>query len=131
MNGDGKPDLAVGNWAGQPGKRVGEGVTVLLNDGTGRFAAMAGSPFPTGDGPGRVAIGDVDGDGTPDLVVANYLSRSVTVLRGDKKSFTPTATISVGNSPQGLALGDLNGDGKAEIVVANSGDNTVSILQGK
>jgi DNA-binding beta-propeller fold protein YncE len=92
---------------------------------------MAGSPFPTGEGPGRGAIGDVDGDGAPDLVVANYLSRSVTIFRGDKRSFTPTATISVGDSPQGLALGDLNGDGKTEIVVANSGDNTVSILPGQ
>lgn len=51
LNGDGKPDLAVANWAGQRDRRIGEGVTIMLGDGTGGFKAMAGSPFPTGDGP--------------------------------------------------------------------------------
>ncbi len=131
LNGDGKPDLAIGNWAGQPEKGKGEGVTVMLGDGKGGFRVVAGSPFPTGAGPARLAIGDVDGDGTPDIVVANYLSRSVTILRGHKGMFLAGATIPVGGHPQGIAVGDLNGDGKADIVVANSDDNTISILLSK
>ncbi len=131
LNGDGKPDLAIGNWAGQPDRRNGEGVTAMLGDGKGRFVVMPGSPFPTGDGPGRLAIGDVDGDNLPDIVVANYLSRSVSVLRRHDETFLPSATSLVGNHPQGVALGDLNGDGKADIVVANSDDNTISILLSK
>jgi hypothetical protein len=75
LNGDGKPDLAIGNWAGQPDRRNGEGVTAMLGDGKGAFNVMRGSPFPTGDGPRPLAIGDVDGDNVPDVVVANYLSR--------------------------------------------------------
>lgn len=118
LNGDRKPDLAIGNWAGQPDRRNGEGVTVMLGDGKGGFALMAGSPFATGDGPGRIAIGDVDGDGMPEIVVANYLSRNVTVLREHKVTFRQTATIPVGNHPQGVALADLDGDGKSDIVVA-------------
>jgi hypothetical protein len=131
LNGDGKPDLAIGNWAGQSEKRKGEGVTVLLGDGKGGFVLMPGSPFPTGAGPSRLAIGDIDGDGRPDIVVANYLSGSVTVLRGHKGTFLPSATIPVGGHPSGIALGDINGDGKADIVVANSDDNTISIVLGK
>jgi hypothetical protein len=131
LNGDGKPDLAIVNWAGQPGRRSGEGVTVLLGDGTGAFAKMTGSPFPTGDGPSRVAIGDVDGDGAPDLVVANSSNRSLTLLRGDRRTFRPLETMLVGDHPGGVALGDLDGDGRAEIVVAKRGDNCISILQGK
>jgi FG-GAP-like repeat len=128
LNGDGKPDLAVANWAGQRDQKKGEGVTIVLGDGRGGFQAMAGSPLPTGDGPGRIAIGDVDGDGVPDVVVANYTSGSVTVLHGRNGTFMRTATIPVGNHPQGIALGDLNGDGKADIVVTNSDDNSISIV---
>ena len=92
---------------------------------------MVGSPFPTGDGPSRIAIGDVDGDGVPDVVTSNYTSHGVTVLHGQRGTFMRTATIPVGNHPQGIALGDLNGDGKADIVVTNSDDNSISILFGR
>lgn len=131
LNGDGKPDLAIANWAGQPDKGKGEGATIMLGDGRGAFKATAGSPFPTGDGPSRIAIGDVDGDGIPDVVVSNYTSNNVTVLYGSKGTFTRTATIPVGKHPEGIALGDLNGDGKADIVVTNTDDNSISILFGK
>jgi hypothetical protein len=87
---------------------------------------MAGSPFPTGDGPGRIAIGDVDGDAVPDVVVANYTSGSITLLHGRSATFRRTVTIAVGNHPQGIALGDLNGDGRADIVVTCSDDNVIS-----
>jgi hypothetical protein len=119
LNGDGKPDLAIANWAGQPEKTKGEGLTIMLGDGKGAFKAMAGSPFPTGDGPTRIAIGDVNGDGVPDVVVANYTSNNVTILNGRRGTFMRTA------------LGDLNGDGKADIVVTNTDDNSISILFGR
>jgi hypothetical protein len=131
LNGDGKPDLAIANWAGQPEKGKGEGVTVMFGDGKGAFKSIAGSPFPTGDGPNRLAIGDIDGDRIPDIAVSNSGSGNVTVLRGTKGTFTREATISIGKHPQGSALGDLNGDGKADIVVANSEDNRISILFSK
>jgi hypothetical protein len=131
LNGDGKPDLAIGNWAGQPEKGKGEGLTVLLGDGKGGFAVMNGSLFPTGDGPSRVAIGDVNGDRIPEIVVSNSLSRSITVFGRGQGTFKETATIGVGNQPGGIAIGDLDGDGKGEIVVTNRGDNTISILFSK
>jgi hypothetical protein len=131
LNGDGKPDLAIANWAGQPEKGQGEGVTIMLGDGRGEFKAIAGSPFPTGDGPNRIAIGDIDGDGVPEVVISNYTSDNVTVLHGGKGTFTRTATIPIGRHPEGIALGDLNGDGKADIVVTNTDDNSISTLFGR
>jgi FG-GAP-like repeat len=131
LNGDGKPDLAIANWAGQPEKGKGEGATIMLGDGRGGFKTLAGSPFPTGDGPNRIAIGDIDGDGVPDVAVSNYTSNNVTVLRGAKITFTRTTTIPIGRHPEGIALGDLNGDGKADIVVTNTDDNSISILFSK
>ena len=82
LNGDGRPDLAVAN-AGSFG---GDDVSVLLGDGTGWFGTK--TDFPTGPQPRSVAIGDVSGDGRPDLVVANLGSNTLSVLLG----LVPTRT---------------------------------------
>ena len=62
MNGDGKPDLVVANYASNT-------VSVLLGNGNGTFQAQ--QTFATGTSPIAVAVGDVTGDGKPDIVVAN------------------------------------------------------------
>ncbi len=73
FNGDRLPDLAIAN-AGS------NNVTVLLNNGAGGFTAGANSPVAAGPGPVSIAVGDFNGDGVPDLVVANPTDASVTVL---------------------------------------------------
>src|SRR6266404_3572480 len=128
LNGDGKLDLAIANFSGHPEQAENDGVTILLGDGEGGFKIMAGPPFPTGHSPVRLAIGDVNGDGVPDIVTVNLAGNDVTILLGGKGTFTRAATIAVGNKPYGVAIGDLNGDGKADIVVANSLDNNISVL---
>jgi hypothetical protein len=131
LNGDGKLDLAVVNYSGHSDQPANDGVTILLGDGHGGFKIMAGSPFPTGHAPIRLAVGDVNGDGIPDVVTVNLASNDITVLLGGKGTFTRAATIPVGGNPYGVAVGDLNGDGKADIVVANGRDNTISVLLSK
>src|SRR5205085_736599 len=73
FNGDGKQDLATAN--GGSGD-----VTVLLGDGSGGFVPGPASPIPAGDAARSVAVGDFNGDGKQDLVVANYSSNNLTVL---------------------------------------------------
>ncbi len=75
FNGDGKPDLAIANGASN-------NVTVLLGNGSGGFTAAPGSPFAVGSGPQSVAVGDFNGDGKPDLAIANFNGSTVTVLLG-------------------------------------------------
>lgn len=132
VNKDGNLDLAIVNYSGEPSDLKNDGLTVLLGDGRGGFNMAHGSPFPTGAAPTRVAIGDVNGDGFPDIAASNSESQNVTILLGsDKGDFGTPYQIPAGREPKGIAIGDLNGDGKAEIVVANARDNNLTLSFGK
>ncbi len=85
--------------------------------------------YGTGGFPGSVAIGDLNADGRPDLVVANAADSSVSVLLGSGGgSFGPKTDYRTGNSPYSVAIGDLNADGRPDLAVANSGSSSVSVL---
>ena len=82
-------------------------------------------------GPHSVAIGDVNGDGRPDLVTANRGSDDVSVLLGDGDgTFRPQTDFAAGGSPYAVAIGDVNGDGRPDLVTANYGSGDVSVLLG-
>ena len=129
LDGDGKLDLAVAN-------AVGSSVSVFRNMATsgsittGSFAVKA--DFATGSQPVRVVIGDLDGDGKPDLAVANWDNNAVSVLRNTATSgfisFAARVDFATGTNPYGVAIGDLDGDGKPDLAVVNANDNTVSVL---
>ena len=125
MNGDGKLDVAVANVQNNS-------VSVLLGNGDGTF--QTAKTFATGSyqtSPSSVALGDVNGDGTLDLVVASFTSGTVSVLMGTRDgTFTSPQTLATGNAPFSVALGDVNGDGKLDLAVTNIGDNTVTVLLG-
>ncbi len=85
FNGDGILDLAVtsefSNGSGE--------LAVLLGNGNGTFTPVP-TLFLTGSVPNSIVEGDFNGDGIPDLAVANEESSSVTVLLGDGTgNFTP------------------------------------------
>jgi len=76
-----------------------------------------------------VAVGDYNGDGRPDLTVANLNSDNVSILLGSGTgSFGPATNFPVGAGPESVAVGDFNGDGHPDLAVANNGSDNVSIL---
>jgi hypothetical protein len=85
-------------------------------------------------GPNDLAIGDFNGDGTPDLVVPDSATGVVAVFLGKGDgTFAAAVTYSTGagSKPLAVAVGDLNGDGKQDLAVALGNKAAVAILMGK
>ena len=98
---------------------------LLLGNDDGSFEAARS--FSAGTNPQSVTVGDFNGDGKPDLAVANSGSNNVSVLLGNGDgSFQAPQNFGTGSSPVSVAVGDFNGDGKFDLAVANSG--SVSVL---
>ena len=88
--------------------------------------------FTAGSDPDGVAVADLNGDGKPDLVLANYIRNgSVSVLMGNGNgTFGNAVNFSVGAYPTAVAVGEFTGDGKPDLAVTNLGNGTVSVLLG-
>jgi len=125
VDGDGKPDLLIATNCGSGNSYTGC-VGVLSGKGDGTFATAV-TYSSGGYSPGAIAVGDVNGDGRPDLVVAHCGAVScgagnVGVLLGNGDGTFAAAVVfgSAGFYPDGVAIADVNGDGKADVLVANS-----------
>jgi hypothetical protein len=129
VNQDGNMDILTTNLEGN-------NATVLLGNGKGMFKAAAGSPFPCGNSPFGFAIGDLNGDGKPDLAIVNSPASTtdrtgingLTVLYGDgagKFTMMNGSPLAAGKIPNRVAIGDVNGDGINDVVVSDNDDNKI------
>jgi hypothetical protein len=78
-------------------------------------------------------VGDFNGDGLPDLIVANSGSDTVSLLLSTGKGDTPfqaAQSYAVGSFPRWGGVGDFNGDGLPDIVAATGGSAEVDVLLG-
>ncbi|MFN6053746.1 MAG: Ig-like domain repeat protein, partial [Planctomycetia bacterium] len=81
--------------------------------------------------PASVTLGDVNGDGRLDIIIANSISASASVLLGNcNGTFQPQATFATGTRTRSVTLGDVNADGKLDMVTANYFFSTASVLLG-
>ena len=86
--------------------------------------------YPVGADVRSVATADFDGDGHPDLAVANADSSTVTVLKkvGQGKPAVIN-TYAVGEFPLSVAAADFTGDGKPDIISVNNAAGNMSLLR--
>jgi Bacterial Ig-like domain (group 3)/FG-GAP-like repeat len=136
FNGDGIPDLALAdsNCPNYPNCGVSQ-ISILLGNGNGSFQGPRYSSTGTDTDPKFIAVADFNGDGIPDLAVANYATGTVSVMLGiGNGTFQthvdyPVGTTGVDTSsePTSIAIGNFNGK-YPDIVVTNYYDNTISVL---
>ena len=122
FNGDGKLDVAATSLPENY-------VSVFLGQGGSKLAAGTNIAIPQSSsgpaGPAFVVARDFNGDGKPDLALADQQSNSVSILLGNGDgTFQTPLTYAAGANPQYLAIGDFNGDGKPDLAVANSASLT-------
>ncbi|MCC6363758.1 MAG: VCBS repeat-containing protein [Bryobacterales bacterium] len=134
LNGDGKLDLvAVNNGSfGTPANNG--GVAVLLGNGNGTFQTAVS--YAVGVNPAAITIGDLNGDGKPDLVVATSSTvigdYQLGILLGNGNgSFQQATFVPTDFGPQDVLIGDFNGDGKVDLIVSHCcGDTDMTYLLG-
>ena len=92
---------------------------------------VAAPSFPLSASPTSVAVGDVNGDGRPDLVITKVGSSNITVLLGDGKGgFEAGTDFPAGSQPANALLADLNGDGRLDVVVTDAHAGAIDVLFG-
>jgi hypothetical protein len=115
--------------------------TILQGNGDGTFTPESPT-LAVGNNPVSVAVLDLNGDGIPDLAVADQASPGqVSVLLGNGSggvgngTFQTAVAYPTGTNPTGVVIGDFNGDGIPDLALTSSSSganpgNLVSLLLG-
>ena len=131
LDADGKTDVVV---ADDVGVDAGLNVAIFKNTSTSGTVTFAASVnISAGARPYSVTIGDLDGDGKPDLAVASNGINAVSLFKNGSVpgtiSFGTKVDFATGANPTSVVIDDLDGDGKPDLAVLNSLSPTVSLFR--
>lgn len=122
LNGDGKPDLVAAN-------ETGNSVSLLENISaeveTIHFAEKV--DFTSGPNPWGLALGDLDADGKPDMITANYGGESTHIWRNNAQFNTPLSSVSFDDPSIGVYPNPTKGWITTDISLATSSEVTFEI----
>jgi hypothetical protein len=140
LDGDHRPDLVVGEQ--DLVEKSGGGIGVLMNKGDGTWRPVVTYPNTVIDGqmggtyergPLALAVADLDGDGSNDVVTANTDAYVAAYLNNGDGTFAPESRYRIGApGPNGtstaVAIGDLDGDGDPDLAVLDTWGPAVACL---
>ncbi len=125
LDSDGDLDIVVGNGEDVP-PHSGQQNAVYLNDGTGNWSS--GMPFGGLDLTYSVAVGDLNSDGTLDVVVGNSSEQNRIYFNDGTGNFPFSVPFGGVDRTHSIAVGDLDGDDDLDIIVGNAGQQNVIYL---
>lgn len=124
LDGDGAPELIVGNQSGSRASTV----SVSLNRSDGTFQERI--DYPAGERLTSLASADLDGDGDFDLVSAHSTALQVFENPGDG-TLLPLTTVEVSQFTRFVTTGEMNGDDSVDLIVLNTGNDSLGVLFGQ
>ena len=117
VNQDGYPDIVLTYSSGQS-------VRLLLNDGTGKFNDVTATNLPSLSGTAvSLDVGDANGDGMPDIIIANNDSQDILLINDGTGKFAKDTNFNlpaVIDGSSDIRFCDINSDGNLDIITTNN-----------
>ena len=123
IDGDGDADMITANQAGDTLSTI----AVTLGDGEGRFVNHEQSPYDNSVRVSSLEVADLDSDGAPDIVTANFFTLELRWNDGGG-GFPESNSIEVDRATRFVTVADLDLDGLPDLIATNTSSDEVIVM---